>query len=88
VLERPQHPYTRRLLAAVARPDAASPPCVGDAPVACAAPGLRRPIAATIGSTRSARSPPVKSVNFEIRRGENARPCRGSGSGKSTIGHS
>ncbi|MBR1285628.1 ABC transporter ATP-binding protein [Bradyrhizobium sp. AUGA SZCCT0177] len=86
VLERPQHPYTRRLLAAVPGLTPPVRPAVEDAPVACAATGLAKTYRGNNWFSSQREVAAAKSVNFEIRRGETLGLVGESGSGKSTIG--
>jgi len=87
VLNHPEHPYTRTLVAAVPglTPPAAKP--VGTAPVVLEAEGLNKTFAARGGffSGRRKAVMAVKDVSFELRRGETLGVVGESGSGKTTV---
>jgi peptide/nickel transport system ATP-binding protein len=86
VLERPQHPYTQRLLAAVPRGVPRARIQDGDAPIACAASGLVKTYKSNDWFSPPTQVSAVKSASFDIRRGETLGLVGESGSGKSTIG--
>ena len=87
VLNHPEHPYTRTLVAAVPglTPPAAKP--VGTAPVVLEAESLNKTFAARGGffSGRRKAVMAVKDVSFELRRGETLGVVGESGSGKTTV---
>ncbi|MFD2238100.1 ABC transporter ATP-binding protein [Aureimonas populi] len=87
VLRNPQHPYTRKLIAAV--PALTPPPAraPGDGPVVLEARHLRKTFAARggfLGGRRGAVTA-VKDLSFELRRGETLGVVGESGSGKTTV---
>ncbi|MBC7704576.1 MAG: ABC transporter ATP-binding protein [Rhodoferax sp.] len=86
VLDRPQHSYTRRLLAAVPTLIPPKRPSLQDAPTGFSARGLFKTYRGR-GSFATRRDVvAVKDVSFDIRRGETLGLVGESGSGKSTVG--
>ncbi len=87
ILNHPQHPYTRALIAAV--PALVPPPekPLSDAPVVLRAEGLRKTFAARGGllSGRRQAVTAVKDLSFDLRRGETLGVVGESGSGKTTV---
>ncbi len=87
VLNRPQHPYTRRLIAAVPHRDAADAKAEVDGEMLLEVKGLRKVYSSGGGLFSKPRI--VKAVNdisFTLRRGETLGVVGESGSGKSTLG--
>jgi peptide/nickel transport system ATP-binding protein len=87
VLNRPQHPYTQRLIAAVPHRDPADAKAEADGEVLLEVKGLRKVYSSGGGFFSKPRV--VKAVNdisFTLRRGETLGVVGESGSGKSTLG--
>ena len=87
VLNHPQHPYTRALVAAVPALTPPTPQPFTDAPVLLRATGLRKTFAARGGllSGRRKAVVAVKDLSFALRRGETLGVVGESGSGKTTV---
>ncbi len=87
ILNNPQHPYTRKLIAAV--PALTPPPekAMSKEPVVLEAKALRKTFAARGGFLSGKRNPviAVKDLTFELRRGETLGVVGESGSGKTTV---
>ncbi|MCO5131591.1 MAG: ABC transporter ATP-binding protein [Xanthobacteraceae bacterium] len=87
ILLNPQHPYTRKLIAAV--PALTPPPAkpVSNEPVVLEAKALRKTFAARGGFLSGKRDPvtAVKDLSFQLRRGETLGVVGESGSGKTTV---
>ncbi|WP_225026722.1 ABC transporter ATP-binding protein [Xinfangfangia pollutisoli] len=87
ILNAPQHPYTKALIAAV--PALTPPPekPLVDAPVVLEAKSLRKTFAARGGLLSGKRAPvvAVKDLSFQLRRGETLGVVGESGSGKTTV---
>ncbi|KRE20561.1 microcin ABC transporter ATP-binding protein [Bosea sp. Root483D1] len=87
VLERPQHAYTRALLAAVPSLTPPPPTVLDGQPIALSVEGLRKTYvsrASLFGTKRSVAA--ADDVSFTLRRGETLGLIGESGSGKSTVG--
>lgn len=87
ILGNPQHPYTRKLIAAVPslRPPPEKP--LSSEPVVLEARGLRKTFAARGGMLGRRRAPviAVRDLSFQLRRGETLGVVGESGSGKTTV---
>jgi peptide/nickel transport system ATP-binding protein len=87
ILTNPQHPYTRKLIAAV--PAMTPPPTkpMSSQPIVLEARGLSKTFAARGGlfSGKRSRVAAVKDLSFQLRRGETLGVVGESGSGKTTV---
>src|SRR5918993_1281412 len=86
VLGRPEHPYTRRLLAAVPSLTPPLPKTLEGAPTALAVEGLSKTYGGRGFFRRGREVRAVDEVGFALRRGETLGLVGESGSGKSTVG--
>ena len=86
VLGRPEHPYTRRLLAAVPSLTPPLPKTLEGAPTALAVEGLSKTYGGRGLFRRSRAVKAADAVSFALRRGETLGLVGESGSGKSTVG--
>ncbi len=85
VLERPQHPYTQELIAAVPSLEPAQRAALGDAPVVLRTKNLRKVYSSGGLFQKKRVVEAAKDVSIEIRRGETVAIVGESGSGKSTV---
>ena len=87
ILNRPQHPYTRALIASVPAMTPPAPQDFTDAPVILRANGLKKTFAARGGLLSGKRKAvtAVKDLSFALRRGETLGVVGESGSGKTTV---
>ena len=86
VLGRPEHPYTRRLLAAVPSLTPPAPKPLDGAPTALAVEGLSKTYGGRGFFRRGREVKAADDVGFAVRRGETLGLVGESGSGKSTVG--